>query len=102
MVLVGSLFEKRMEGVFHNTAVVFEADGRVLGKQRKMHIPDDPRFYEKFYFTPGDTIAPIASSVGNLGVLVCWDQWFPETARIMALKKSRYVDLPQCDRVVLR
>ncbi|WP_104740205.1 carbon-nitrogen hydrolase [Helicobacter bizzozeronii] len=94
VVLVGSLFEKRMEGVFHNTAVVFEADGRVLGKQRKMHIPDDPRFYEKFYFTPGDAIAPIASSVGNLGVLVCWDQWFPEAARIMALKKADMLIYP--------
>ncbi|MGF1546532.1 MAG: carbon-nitrogen hydrolase [Thiotrichales bacterium] len=86
VVLVTSLFERRMEGVFHNTAVVFERDGRIAGRYRKMHIPDDPGFYEKFYFTPGDLgFQPIATSVGRLGVLVCWDQWFPEAARLMAL-----------------
>lgn len=97
VVLVSSLFEKRMEGVFHNTAVVFERDGNILGKHRKMHIPDDPRFYEKFYFTPGDVAGgfePIKSSVGNLGVLVCWDQWYPEAARIMALKKADILIYP--------
>ncbi|WP_199765438.1 carbon-nitrogen hydrolase [Helicobacter felis] len=94
VVLVSSLFEKRMEGVFSNTAVVFERDGHVVGIQRKMHIPDDPRFYEKFYFTPGDTFAPIQTSVGNLGVLVCWDQWYPEAARIMALKKADMLIYP--------
>ncbi|WP_163533092.1 carbon-nitrogen hydrolase [Helicobacter suis] len=97
VVLVSSLFEKRMEGVYHNTAVVFEKDGRILGKQRKMHIPDDPRFYEKFYFTPGDAtkgFEPIMSSVGNLGVLICWDQWYPEAARIMALKKADVLIYP--------
>ncbi|MFC3847382.1 carbon-nitrogen hydrolase [Helicobacter baculiformis] len=94
VVLVSSLFEKRMEGVFSNTAVVFEKTGEIAGKQRKMHIPDDPRFYEKFYFTPGDTFAPIQTSVGNLGVLVCWDQWYPEAARIMALKKADVLIYP--------
>ena len=92
-VLVGSLFEKRAPGVFHNTAVVFERDGTMAGFYRKMHIPDDPGFYEKFYFTPGDAVrldgnsgfTPIRTSVGNLGVLVCWDQWYPEAARLMAL-----------------
>ncbi len=86
VVLVSSLFERRAAGLYHNTAVVFEADGRVAGKYRKMHIPDDPGFYEKFYFTPGDLgFEPIDTSVGRLGVLVCWDQWYPEGARLMAL-----------------
>ncbi len=86
VVIVASLFERRAAGLYHNTAVVFEADGSIAGKYRKMHIPDDPGFYEKFYFTPGDLgFNPIKTSVGNLGVLVCWDQWFPEAARLMAL-----------------
>jgi N-carbamoylputrescine amidase len=86
VVLVGSLFERRAPGLYHNTAVVFERDGRIAGTYRKMHIPDDPGYYEKFYFTPGDLgFAPIATSVGKLGVLVCWDQWYPEGARLMAL-----------------
>ncbi len=86
IVLVGSIFEKRASGLYHNTAVVFERDGQLAGKYRKMHIPDDPSYYEKFYFTPGDLgFKPIATSAGKLGVLVCWDQWFPEAARIMAL-----------------
>ena len=93
IVLVGSIFERRMNGVYHNTAVVFEKDGSLAGLYRKMHIPDDPGFYEKFYFTPGDAqfndgrsgFTPIDTSVGRLGVLVCWDQWFPEGARLMAL-----------------
>jgi N-carbamoylputrescine amidase len=86
IVIVASLFERRAAGLYHNTAVVIENDGTVAGQYRKMHIPDDPGFYEKFYFTPGDTgFAPITTSVGTLGVLVCWDQWFPEAARMMAL-----------------
>lgn len=86
VVLVTSLFEKRAAGLYHNTAVVFEKDGSVAGTYRKMHIPDDPGFYEKFYFTPGDLgFKPIDTSVGKLGVLVCWDQWYPEAARLMAL-----------------
>jgi N-carbamoylputrescine amidase len=86
VVLVTSLFEKRTPGLYHNTAVVFEKDGSIAGKYRKMHIPDDPAYYEKFYFTPGDLgFNPIKTSVGNLGVLVCWDQWYPEAARLMAL-----------------
>lgn len=86
VVLVTSLFERRVPGLYHNTAVVFEKDGSIAGKYRKMHIPDDPAYYEKFYFTPGDLgFNPIATSVGNLGVLVCWDQWYPEAARMMAL-----------------
>ena len=86
VVLVLSLFEKRMPGLHHNTAVVIEKDGSIAGKYRKMHIPDDPAYYEKFYFTPGDLgFNPIKTSVGNLGVLVCWDQWYPEAARLMAL-----------------
>src|SRR5690349_17097984 len=86
VVLVGSLFEKRAPGLYHNTAVVFERDGTIAGKYRKMHIPDDPAFYEKFYFTPGDLgFEPVSTSVGRLGVLVCWDQWYPEGARLMAL-----------------
>ena len=87
IVLVTSLFERRAAGLYHNTAVVFEKDGTIAGKYRKMHIPDDPAYYEKFYFTPGDIgFEPIDTSVGRLGVLVCWDQWYPEAARIMALK----------------
>lgn len=86
VVLVTSLFEKRAKGLYHNTAVVFEKDGSIAGKYRKMHIPDDPSFYEKFYFTPGDLgYKPIKTSVGNLGVLICWDQWYPEAARLMSL-----------------
>lgn len=86
VVLVTSLFEKRAPGLYHNTAVVFEKDGSVAGKYRKMHIPDDPAYYEKFYFTPGDLgFHPIGTSVGRLGVLVCWDQWYPEAARLMTL-----------------
>lgn len=86
VVIVTSLFEKRAPGLYHNTAVVFEKDGTIAGKYRKMHIPDDPAYYEKFYFTPGDLgFQPIKTSVGNLGVLVCWDQWYPEAARLMAL-----------------
>ena len=86
VVIVASLFERRAPGLYHNTAVVFEKDGSIAGIYRKMHIPDDPGFYEKFYFTPGDIgFNPIKTSVGTLGVLVCWDQWFPEAARLMAL-----------------
>ena len=92
IVLVGSLFERRAAGLYHNTAVVFETDGSIAGRYRKMHIPDDPGYYEKFYFTPGDAASdtgggftPIATSVGKLGLLVCWDQWYPEAARLMAL-----------------
>jgi N-carbamoylputrescine amidase len=86
IVIVASLFERRASGLYHNTAVVFETDGAIAGTYRKMHIPDDPGFYEKFYFTPGDLgFQPIATSRGNLGVLVCWDQWFPEAARLMTL-----------------
>ncbi len=86
VVLVTSLFERRAPGLYHNTAVVFERDGSIAGVHRKMHIPDDPAYYEKFYFTPGDLgFHPIKTSVGNLGVQVCWDQWYPEGARLMAL-----------------
>jgi len=86
IVLVASLFERRAAGLYHNTAVVFETDGSIAGIYRKMHIPDDPGFYEKFYFTPGDLgFTPIQTSLGRLGVLVCWDQWYPEAARLMAL-----------------
>lgn len=95
VVLVTSLFEKRAAGLYHNTAVVFERDGTVAGKYRKMHIPDDPGFYEKFYFTPGDLgFAPIETSVGRLGVLICWDQWYPEAARIMTLKGAEILIYP--------
>jgi len=95
IVLVTSLFEKRAPGLYHNTAVVFEKDGRIAGKYRKMHIPDDPGFYEKFYFTPGDLgFEPIDTSIGRLGVLVCWDQWYPEAARIMALKGAQILIYP--------
>lgn len=95
VVLVSSLFERRAAGLYHNTAVVFEKDGSVLGKYRKMHIPDDPGFYEKFYFTPGDLgFKPIDTSVGRLGVLVCWDQWYPEAARLMALAGAELLLYP--------
>jgi N-carbamoylputrescine amidase len=95
IVLVGSLFEKRAPGLYHNTAVVFERDGRIVGKYRKMHIPDDPGYYEKFYFTPGDLgFHPIETSVGKLGVLVCWDQWYPEGARLMALAGAQLLLYP--------
>ena len=95
VVLVTSLFEKRAAGLYHNTAVVFEKDGSIAGKYRKMHIPDDPAYYEKFYFTPGDLgFEPIPTSVGKLGVLVCWDQWYPEAARLMALKGADILIYP--------
>ena len=95
IVLVTSLFEKRAAGLYHNTAVVFEKDGSIAGKYRKMHIPDDPGFYEKFYFTPGDLgFEPIQTSVGKLGVLICWDQWYPEAARLMALKGAEILIYP--------
>jgi len=95
VVLVASLFEKRTAGLYHNTAVVFDKDGSVAGKYRKMHIPDDPGFYEKFYFTPGDMgFEPIETSIGKLGVLVCWDQWYPEAARIMTLKGAEVLIYP--------
>ncbi|MEX2474831.1 carbon-nitrogen hydrolase [Marinobacter sp.] len=102
IVLVGSIFERRMNGVYHNTAVVFERDGSMAGIYRKMHIPDDPGFYEKFYFTPGDAtfndgrngFTPIETSVGTLGVMVCWDQWYPEAARLMALAGAEILIYP--------
>lgn len=95
VVLVTSLFEKRAPGLFHNTAVVFDKDGSIAGKYRKMHIPDDPAYYEKFYFTPGDLgFEPINTSIGKLGVLVCWDQWYPEAARMMALKGADILIYP--------
>lgn len=95
VVLVTSLFEKRALGLYHNTAVVFEKDGSIAGKYRKMHIPDDPGFYEKFYFTPGDLgFVPIDTSLGRLGVLVCWDQWYPEAARLMALAGAQMLIYP--------
>jgi N-carbamoylputrescine amidase len=95
VVLVSSLFEKRAPGLYHNTAVVFEKDGTIAGKYRKMHIPDDPAYYEKFYFTPGDLgFEPIQTSVGKLGVLVCWDQWYPEAARLMALAGAEVLIYP--------
>lgn len=95
VVLVTSLFEKRTAGIYHNTAVVFDKDGSIAGKYRKMHIPDDPAYYEKFYFTPGDLgFEPITTSLGKLGVLVCWDQWYPEAARIMALKGAELLIYP--------
>ena len=95
VVLVTSLFEKRADGLYHNTAFVFERDGSVAGKYRKMHIPDDPGFYEKFYFTPGDIgFEPVETSLGKLGVLVCWDQWYPEAARLMALKGAKILIYP--------
>ncbi|QQQ03395.1 carbon-nitrogen hydrolase [Lysobacter enzymogenes] len=95
IVLVSSLFERRAPGLYHNTAVVYETDGAIAGKYRKMHIPDDPGFYEKFYFTPGDIgFEPIQTSVGRLGVLVCWDQWYPEGARLMALAGAELLLYP--------
>ncbi len=112
IVLVASIFERRAPGLHHNTAVVFEKDGSIAGKYRKMHIPDDPGFYEKYYFTPGDLgFRPVATSVGNLGVLVCWDQWFPEAARLMALSGADLLlyptaigwdtDEPDCERPLM-
>ena len=95
IVLVSSFFEKRAPGLYHNTSVVFDRDGSVAGKYRKMHIPDDPAYYEKFYFTPGDIgFCPVKTSVGNLGILVCWDQWYPEAARIMALSGAEILVYP--------
>lgn len=95
VVLVTSLFERRDPGIYHNTAIVFESDGSIAGRYRKMHIPDDPGFYEKFYFTPGDLgFEPIKTSVGNLGLLVCWDQWYPEAARIMTLNGADMLIYP--------
>jgi len=95
IVIVASLFERRAAGLYHNTAVVLESDGRIAGKYRKMHIPDDPGYYEKFYFTPGDLgFTPIDTSVGRLGVLVCWDQWYPEAARLMALAGAELLLYP--------
>ncbi len=95
IVIVASLFERRAAGLYHNTAVVLESDGRIAGRYRKMHIPDDPGFHEKFYFTPGDLgFMPITTSVGTLGVLVCWDQWYPEAARLMALHGAEILIYP--------
>lgn len=95
VVIVASAFERRAPGLYHNTALVFEKDGSIAGQYRKMHIPDDPGFYEKFYFTPGDLgFEPIDTSVGRLGVLVCWDQWYPEAARLMALKGAEMLIYP--------
>ena len=95
VVIVASLFEKRAPGLYHNTAVVLEKDGQIAGIYRKMHIPDDPAYYEKFYFTPGDLgFHPIETSVGKLGVLVCWDQWYPEAARLMALQGAEMLIYP--------
>lgn len=95
VVIVTSLFEKRAPGLYHNTAVVIEKDGTIAGKYRKMHIPDDPAYYEKFYFTPGDLgFHPIDTSIGRLGVLVCWDQWYPEAARLMALQGAEILIYP--------
>jgi N-carbamoylputrescine amidase len=95
VVIVASLFERRAAGLYHNTAVVLERDGKIAGRYRKMHIPDDPGFHEKFYFTPGDLgFTPISTSVGTLGVLVCWDQWYPEAARLMALHGAEILIYP--------
>jgi N-carbamoylputrescine amidase len=95
IVLVTSLFERRAAGLYHNTAVVFDRDGSIAGRYRKMHIPDDPAYYEKFYFTPGDLgFEPIQTSLGKLGVMVCWDQWYPEGARLMALKGAELLIYP--------
>ena len=95
VVIVTSLFERRAAGLYHNTAVVMEKDGTIAGTYRKMHIPDDPGYYEKFYFTPGDLgFKPIQTSVGRLGVLVCWDQWYPEAARLMALQGAELLIYP--------
>ncbi len=95
VVIVTSLFERRAAGLYHNTSVVLEKDGTIAGKYRKMHIPDDPAYYEKFYFTPGDMgFEPIKTSVGNLGVLICWDQWYPEPARLMAMRGADMLIYP--------
>jgi N-carbamoylputrescine amidase len=95
IVIVGSLFERRAAGLYHNTAVVLERDGTLAGRYRKMHVPDDPGYYEKFYFTPGDLgFTPIDTSLGRLGVLVCWDQWYPEAARLMALRGAELLLYP--------
>ncbi len=95
VVIVTSLFERRAAGIYHNTAVVFDRDGAIAGRYRKMHIPDDPAFYEKFYFTPGDeNFLPIETSLGKIGVLVCWDQWYPEAARLMALAGAQILVYP--------
>jgi N-carbamoylputrescine amidase len=95
IVIVSTLFEKRAPGLYHNTAVVFDKDGSIAGKYRKMHIPDDPGFYEKYYFTPGDLgFTPIQTSIGKLGILICWDQWFPEAARLMALAGAEVLIYP--------
>lgn len=95
VVLLTSLFERRAAGIYHNTAVLFEKDGSIAGRYRKMHIPDDPGFYEKFYFTPGDLgFEPISCSLGKIGVLVCWDQWYPEAARLMALRGADILVYP--------
>ena len=95
LVIVGSIFEKRLDGIYHNTAVVLDTDGSLAGYYRKMHIPDDPGYYEKYYFTPGDLgFKPITSSLGKLGILICWDQWFPEAARLMALAGAELLIYP--------
>lgn len=95
VIIVTSIFERRSAGLYHNTAIVFEKDGSIAGKYRKMHIPDDPAYYEKFYFTPGDLgFQPIETSIGKLGVLVCWDQWYPEAARLMALNGAELLIYP--------
>ncbi|MGZ4968410.1 MAG: carbon-nitrogen hydrolase [Methylobacter sp.] len=95
IIIVSTIFEKRAPGLYHNTAVVFDKDGSIAGKYRKMHIPDDPGFYEKYYFTPGDLgFKPIETSIGKLGVLVCWDQWYPEAARLMALAGAEMLIYP--------
>ena len=100
VVIVASIFERRTAGIYHNTAVVLDADGSMAGRYRKMHIPDDPGYYEKYYFTPGDLgFHPVAASLGRLGVLVCWDQWYPEAARLMALAGGRPPGLPHRHRV---
>lgn len=95
VVLITSLFERRAPGLYHNTAVVFDTDGSIAGKYRKMHIPDDPAYYEKFYFTPGDLgFTPISTSLGKIGLLVCWDQWYPEAARLMAMRGAEMLIYP--------
>ncbi len=95
IVIVATIFEERAPGLYHNTAVVFDKDGSIAGKYRKMHIPDDPGFYEKYYFTPGDLgFTPIETSIGKLGVLICWDQWYPEAARLMALAGAEILIYP--------
>ena len=95
VVIVGSLFEQRAPGLYHNTAIVLEKDGTIAGRYRKMHIPDDPGYYEKYYFTPGDLgFEPVQTSLGKLGILICWDQWYPEAARIMALRGAELLLYP--------